>query len=267
MGARAGGRPMIDVPYLTETQIESRADALLDAFRRARRPIQRPPVPVDDELLYFRGLRLHMDDLHARFGVPRIAGRADILAALWIEDREIRVDESLDPEENPGSEGRYHFSIGHEIAHWELHRPHIIAAAAEPLLLVEHSSPIVCRHPGVQVPSSKQSHGTNQPREARARIERQANEFAACLLMPRALIRRMWSQRFANSDPVLVVDRPSVAPELRLSFPIAAGPLEAPANQFTCRDLEGIIADFAREFGASRQAMRIRLGKLGLIIP
>ena len=32
-----------------------------------------------------------MDDLHAEFGVPRSAGQVGVLAALWIEEREIRV--------------------------------------------------------------------------------------------------------------------------------------------------------------------------------
>jgi hypothetical protein len=56
-----------------------------------------------------------MHNLHARFGIPRIAGRGDILAALKIEDRAILVDESLDPEANPATEGRYLLSIAHEI--------------------------------------------------------------------------------------------------------------------------------------------------------
>jgi len=78
---------MIDVPFLTEAQIEAKADALLAAFSRDREPILGPPVPLEDKFLYYLGLRLHMDDLHARFGVPRIAGRIDILAALWIEEK------------------------------------------------------------------------------------------------------------------------------------------------------------------------------------
>jgi hypothetical protein len=57
---------MIDVPFLTEAQIEAKADALLAAFSRDREPILGPPVPPEDKLLYYLGLRLHMDDLHAR---------------------------------------------------------------------------------------------------------------------------------------------------------------------------------------------------------
>ena len=77
------------------------------AFNRARRPILQPPVPLDDEILYFLGSGSIWMTFMLDFGVPRIAGRVDILAALWIEEREIRVDESLDPVENPEVEGRY----------------------------------------------------------------------------------------------------------------------------------------------------------------
>ena len=186
---------MIDVPFLTEAQIEAKADALLAAFSRDREPILGPPVPLEDKLLYYLGLRLHMDDLHARFGVPRIAGRTDILAALWIEDREIRVDESLDPEVNPEAEGRYYFSIGHEVGHWELHRHHILATSAEPHLLMQSSSPVVCRNRDLNGGGSrKERNGTRQQRDARARMELQANRFGACLLMPGFLIQARGSR-------------------------------------------------------------------------
>jgi|SRR6476659_7783356 len=198
---------MLEVPFLTEAQIEARADALLDAFGRERGPILVPPVPLEDKLLYHLGLRLHMDDLHARFRLPRIAGRVDILAALWIEDREIRVDESLDPEEYPRTEGRYLFSIGHEVGHWELHRQHILASSAEPHLLLQPQVPIVCRNKGQYGGSSK-----DPQVYARARIELQANTFGACLLMPRFLIEAAWRNRFNNLDPIFVPDRLGIAP-------------------------------------------------------
>ena len=257
---------MIDVPFLTEAQIEAKADALLAAFSRDREPILGPPVPLEDKLLYYLGLRLHMDDLHARFGVPRIAGRTDILAALWIEDREIRVDESLDPEVNPEAEGRYYFSIGHEGGHWELRRHHILATSAEPHLLMQSPSPVVCRISDLNGGGSrKERDGTRQQRDARARMELQANRFGACLLMPGFLIQAAWRQRFNNLDPVFVEDRQSFAPELRLLLPSAVPGHKVSASPIAHRALEALITDFAGEFRTSRRAMRIRLQKLGLI--
>ena len=251
---------MIDVPFLTEAQIEARSDALLEAFQRDREAILAPPVPVEDRLLFHLGLRLHMDDLHARFSVPRTAGRVDILAALWIEDREIRIDESLDPELNPTMEGRYYFSIGHEIGHWELHRPQILAALAEPVLLVQPKSTVVCRNEDVQVRPPKKL-------DVRARMEQQANKFSACLLMPRFLVHAAWLLRFNSLNPVFVEDRARLAPELRLLSAGAARSVPELAMPIARQNLEDLITDIASEFHTSRQAMRIRLQSLGLICP
>jgi hypothetical protein len=253
---------MLEVPFLTDAQIEARADALLTAFGRERGAILVPPIPLEDKLLYHLGLRLHMDDLHARFRVPRIAGRVDILAALWIEDREIRVDESLDPEVNPRAEGRYLFSIGHEVGHWELHRHHILASSAEPHLLVQPQLPIVCRN--------RDQHGgpSKDPQvNARVRIELQANTFGACLLMPRFLVQAAWRTRLNNLDPVFVSDRQKMAPALSF-FPASAVPgHEVSARPITYRALEKLITDIAEEFRTSRHAMRVRLRRLGLVLP
>ena len=98
-------------------------------------------------------------------------------------------------------------------------------------------------------------------------MELQANEFAACLLMPRGLVQAVWQHRFGNSDPVFVEDRQSVEPELRLSLPKAGRAPEVSANRIARGALDGQIRDIAREFRASRHAMRIRLRKLGLILP
>jgi Zn-dependent peptidase ImmA (M78 family) len=247
---------MIEVPYLTEAQIEARSDAALEEFARDREAILAPPVPVEDKLLYHLGLRLHMDDLHTRFCVPRTAGRVDILAALWIEDREIRIDESLDPEVNPDMEGRYRFSIGHEIGHWELHKRYIVAASAEPVLLMKAQSPIVCRNEDLQV-RQRPKH------DIRERMELQANKFSACLLMPRSLIFAAWQRRFKKLDPVVVEDSRRVAPELQL--PSTSAAQARSATPIAHRILEELISDFARQFRTSRHAMRIRLRNLALL--
>jgi hypothetical protein len=258
---------MIEVPYLTEEQIEARAEALLSAYSRDREPILRPPVPLDDKILYFLGLRLHMDDLHARFGIPRIAGRVDILAALKIEDREILVDESLDPEMNPEAEGPFLFSIGHEIAHWELHRHEIAAASAVSLLMAQPRSLAVCRNLEQQLVSGKQNRGTRLLQQIRLRMEVQANAFGACLLMPRTLVLAAWRNRFHNLDPVFVEDRTRSGPQLPLSLPRAHPTLNPSAKCVSRPALKKLVADIATEFCASRHATRIRLRKLGLVLP
>jgi hypothetical protein len=112
-----------------------------------------------------------------------------------IEEREIRVDESLDPVENP--EAVYSASDG-EIGYWELHRRQIMAISAEPLLLagasIARGVPVSA---DLQVGSSKQSYGSAR-REAQNQWSSRQNEFAACLLMPRGLVQAVWQQKFGN---------------------------------------------------------------------
>jgi Zn-dependent peptidase ImmA (M78 family) len=250
---------MIEVPFLTQAHIEAETDILLEEFGRKREPILAPPVPLE-KLLYYLGLRLHMDDLHARLGVPRTAGRVDILAALWIEDREIRIDESLDPEVKPEVEGRYHFSIGHEVGHRQLHRHQILAASTEPVLFMQPHSPTVCRNEDL-------SHLKGPNYKALGRMELQANRFSACLLMPKFLVLAAWQRRFKSLDPVFVEDRRRIAPELPLLLPRTARDRKVAARSIAHRSLEKLISDIASEFRSSRQAMRVRLHQLGLIHP
>jgi hypothetical protein len=105
----------IDVRYMPDGEIEAAACALLAGYARERGATVRVPVPLDDLLVHLR-LRLDLDDLGARFGVP------DALGAILIDDRRIYVDESLDPDERPGTLGRFNFTLAHEIGHWCLHR-------------------------------------------------------------------------------------------------------------------------------------------------
>jgi Zn-dependent peptidase ImmA (M78 family) len=98
-------------------------------------------------------------------------------------------------------------------------------------------------------------------------MELQANRFSACLLMPRFLVQAAWRRRFKTLDPVFVEDRKYIAPELRLLSSGAARASPAPAMPIAHGTLEELITDVAREFHASRRAMRIRLQKLGLIFP
>ena len=115
----------INVKFLSEKQIERNAQALLEAyFQKLRKPIQ-VPVPAEDILELHLGLSLDFDDLQAVLNIP------DVLGALWADKREVFIDQSLEPTEHPEMEGRYHFSVGHEIGHWRLHRQYLTNAAGQ----------------------------------------------------------------------------------------------------------------------------------------
>ena len=45
-------------------------------------------------------------------------GIPDVLGALWVNERQIYIDQALDPEEYQGALGRFRFTLAHEIGHW-----------------------------------------------------------------------------------------------------------------------------------------------------
>jgi IrrE N-terminal-like domain len=159
-------------PYLSDAEIEASANALLADFIRRKGINARPPIPVEKILEDHLGLHLGFDDLRARLGVD------DVLGALLLEDAEVIVDRTLDPDEQPSALPRFRFTLGHEIGHWELHRQLVLAQQRQNDLFQEaRAASIVCR--------------TSQRRE---RIELQADAFAAALLMPRPMIAAHWQR-------------------------------------------------------------------------
>ena len=78
--------------------MEGRAAATADPRRRDRR--ERPRAHARD------------GDLRKKLGKP------DVLGATWLDDALVVIDSSLE-----GNEGRYCFTLGHEVGHWQLHRP------------------------------------------------------------------------------------------------------------------------------------------------
>jgi hypothetical protein len=112
------------IPYLPEATIERDAAALLTEYAQARGVTITPPIPIEDIVEKHLKLGIEFDDTHRLFGIPRDPKRdADILGAIFFEDARIVIDESLDPVERRGMEGRYRFTLGHEGGgHWRLHR-------------------------------------------------------------------------------------------------------------------------------------------------
>src|SRR4249919_1005338 len=105
----------IQVPYLTDSAVEAKANLLLTMYARAEKVKVEPPIDLEAILGHLQ-LRLDLDDLGRKFGFP------DVLGALWVDRREIFIDQTLDPDEQPSALGRFRFTLAHEIGHWELHR-------------------------------------------------------------------------------------------------------------------------------------------------
>lgn len=223
---------LMSVPYLHEEQIERDAEHLLARHAHARSVIITPPIPIEDIVEKHLGLGLEFDDTHRRFGVPRERDDPDILGAIFFEQRQILIDESLDPEMFPARETRFRFTLAHESGHWCLHRDLFMKAAGQGSLFDAVSPPsAICR--------------SSQRKEP---VEWQANFFASCLLMPRRLLFAAWRQAKRSDQPFVC------EPEGATNRPDAG------------RLFDAIARDFAPSFGVSVQAMRIRLEQLGLLL-
>ena len=233
----------LKVPYLTEAAIEASATALLAAYARKQGIEIRPPVPVEEILEDHLGLHLGFDDLCSRLGKP------DVLGALWIEDGEVLIDQTLDPDEQPSALGRYRFTVAHEVGHWELHRRHLEFQRLQDDLFKERSEPsIVCR--------------TSQQKE---RIELQADAFAGALLMPRDAVADRWCRLIGPErlEVGQLCDRGRAAMAEALSRR-GRGSIDPRAQQNEL--IEFALRPMAKAFKVSPRAMRIRLERLGCIV-
>jgi len=158
-------------------------------------------------------------------------------AGLWRKDRSTILISRNFPYEVR------RFTAGHEIGHFILH-PHV----GERTLHREF--------------------GFNAPRENRPALEREADFFASCLLMPRRAVISEFDARFGSKHPLALTE--TVAYHLKADagtlFSQPPGSLMfaesvARAEQFDRKRFSSL----AKFFGVSPRAMAIRLDELGLV--
>ena len=135
----------LKVAYVSYDAIEKDAQALLADYARERRMPIEAPIPIDDIIEKHLKIGIEFDDTHRPFGVPRsgIGFDPDILGAIFFDQRRIVIDESLDPDANPGKEGRYRYTTAHEVGHWRLHRGLFGKDPAQTSLLEPNAAPSV----------------------------------------------------------------------------------------------------------------------------
>lgn len=176
----------IQVRYLTEDEIERDAELLLAEYEETAGEPVKLPVPVEDITTYHLALQLGFADLHETLRIPMLREQPDILGAIWIDKETVLIDQSLDPIKNPSMNGRYRFSVGHEIGHWRLHRSYVAKDANQASLFDAPSEPtVICR--------------SSQKKEP---IEWQADFFSSCLLMPRRRVHDEWKQCLSHYVPL-----------------------------------------------------------------
>jgi hypothetical protein len=136
------------VPFFSEQSIERDAEMLLAEYMLARGVVMEPPVPIEDIIEKHLKLGIDFVDTHRLFGVPRSekSDEPDILGAIYFESRRIVINESLDPEEYPGMEGRYRFTLAHEAGgHWRLHRDLFDKSPPQGSFLADPGPSVLCR--------------------------------------------------------------------------------------------------------------------------
>lgn len=230
---------IIDVPYISFDDIEREANHLLLSFEAKHGTIQTLATPLDEIAEIYLGLTCETLDL----------GDPEVLGCLDIKNNVIQINNLLDSALYPDQEGRYNFTLGHEIGHHILHRPIAEILMQQPILSnlnQENLNIILCR-----------------TKDQRAKIEWQADKFAAFLLMPKKKVFQLFSQHF-KSDSFLETGR--LVRQLRydraflkMLFP-SFGYLSN--DQILCYAFQA----FANEFKVSMQAMVIRLKELGLLV-
>jgi len=143
----------VEFPELSDDHIEASARQLLSDFSEFSGSSVSAPIPVESVAEHFLGYEIEISD-EGLFTDP------DYLGGIIFASNVIQVNASVE-----SNEGRYNFTIAHEIGHHVLHRQIYLEASAD------NASNILCRD-------------TND----KPLIEQQADRFAAALLMPQQAV-------------------------------------------------------------------------------
>lgn len=239
----------LTVEHRSRAAIERDARMLLLEYRETSGVRLELPVPLEDITRYHLALDLGFADLYDLVDSDEERYRGEILGAIFMGQERILIDSHLDPASNPSLIGRYRFSVGHEIGHWRLHREAVLQYARH-CASGRQDADVVCR-----------------ASEAKKPIEWQADYFAACLLMPQAILKSIWCERFRGLQPLVyertrrtVLINPPRGRGLRHIGQVLSDP---GYEEFA----DGWANYFASQFfNVSTQAMRIRLEGMGLLV-
>jgi Zn-dependent peptidase ImmA (M78 family) len=256
------------VPWMPKKRIAAAAAGVIETYlSRNKQPVN-PPVPIEDIIEKGLDLRLSYSDLKRKLDLD------DILGATYVDRKLICVDESLLRDR---FEGRLCFTFAHEAGHWVLHREHIHRACRQGAndafihrrrktleLKRRNEIGISSNHkprpegggaisPDIPQPS-EESFIFCRIKDAKQKIEWQADYFAACLLMPEPAVKRAFYQCY-GCGPLRLYNVKSA-----FCGPICFDP---------CVENWPQIAGMVKKVGAfsnvSNQAMIIRLQDLGLV--
>lgn len=155
-------RVTTELRWLQPGYIEEKAQRRLAAYERQYGKIVKPPIPVNHLVEAHLGLVIDWGSIQERAGET-------ILAYLEPADRRIRMNEARRSHFDRFF-GTEHFTLGHEVGHWDLH---VVETDVVQLSLLDEdrTGRFICR--------GNQSNS----------LEWQANRYAAALLMPETMIQ------------------------------------------------------------------------------
>ena len=163
--------PLADYPDLSPESIEDRADTLRLEYSAWAGTDASKPVSVEVVAEQYLGYEIDISD-SGMFSDPECMG------GILFESKTITVNAAV-----AEHEGRYNFTLAHEIGHHALHRAHYLRNK-QPI-----GEQVICREVG-----------------SKPLIERQADRFAAALLMPAEQVKSVYVILLAGSQPA---DKPS----------------------------------------------------------
>lgn len=232
----------MEFPFLQEEKIKAAAEGLLQQAFGAAEDVS---LPVDLDVIAYDHLYDRQDVI---FRDDRDLGTQEgdrILGITRPRRRTIFVDSVL---KKKGPEGRYRFTVAHEMGHWVLHEPLYSRDEAQGSLFED-------------------DHGQNDalislernvfPDANRGRLppeEWQANRFAIALLLDRERLRNEFRARF---------DETYVTPQALDEPPTSVGRRRA-ARRLASQEV-GTRRPLTELFGLSVQAMAIALEKRGYV--
>lgn len=214
------------VPFMPLKDVERAADELLHQYEVARGEPLAGAIDIDFVIEKVLKLDLAVIDLKRLLSNPRVLGMTTV------EHRSICVDQSLET-----LPGRFAFTLAHEVGHWQLHR-HLLEQQ-------ERANTLFNLEQLAQTQLAPTGRGRKPP------VEWQADQFAACLLMPARLVRAAVHAAFDGRLPSWE----------GIEARHAAG---EPDEQFV--QVAADVLEAGRFDNVSNTAMRIRLRDLKLVV-
>lgn len=231
--------------FMHPQEFEDEAALMLAEYGREHGMVTAPPIPIDEIVEEHLKIAVEFRDLRAEFP------EGDVLGAIYFNSKLIAIDQSLVPEENPTKQGRYRFTLAHELAHWRLHRHLYLRRAGERALLP--SAPARADHV-----LRRSSH--TDPKEV------QANRLAAALLMPREMVKRAWHEWRGNMDPIYLDDLRAGQPANLPAALLRRGGTKPDDDAIDDMLLEHAARPLADKFEVSPESMRYRLVDMKLLL-